>query len=182
MPDCNEAINFGDNAIFEFLRLASAPCFSHELLQRFLVLQEFQPDHIDNYMFTKDSHGRSAMLELHPYNGKQSFIDNVERIGHDTIIKAGAYIGPYCVIGTKVVIEEGAELGVACNVEHGVTIGPEAIGEDGVTLCTSSTVGNQAILGQLCEIGYGVTLPAHTVVKPGAIATRGYLDKVNFDE
>lgn len=181
MPHTPETINYGDNAIFAFLQEATSPCFAPELLQRFLILAEFQSDHLDNQIFTRDSSGHAAQIEIHPYNGQQIFIDNIEAIHHSTRIKAGAQIGPYCIIGCKVTISEGVELEPGARVENGAVIERDVTTESGATFLIGSVTGERSIIRQGAEVGYDVTLPPETILKESSIATRNGISADSYD-
>lgn len=179
MPEALET-NYGDNAIFAFLKEAATPCFSPELVRRFLALSEFQPDYLDSHVFGRDSQGQAAHLEIQPYNGQQAYIDNVEGIWHSTTIKAGAQIGPFCMIGTRVTIGEGVELEAATRVENGAVIEHDVVTEAGASFLTGSVTGSSSIIRQCAEVGYDVKLPTETILKEKTFASRDTTDPHSF--
>lgn len=166
-----------DNPLLEVVSQISRLCFSPELLRRYQTLSELQPDYIENTWITSDAQGNSAHVELgvvkmNNHGPGHTFIDNFEHVGHGTIIRAGALIGPYCYIGNRVTIEGGAEIDPGCRIEHGAYVASGVVAEEGATVLAGASIGENSILQRQSEIGYDVSLPGHTVTKPKSFTHR----------
>lgn len=171
-----------DNPLLEVVSQISRLCFSPELLRRYQSLSELQPDYIRNNWITTNAQGQSAQVELAVVDAgteraKHTFIDNFEHIGHGTVLRAGAMIGPYCFIGNRVTIEECAEIDPGCRIEHGAHITRGVVAEEGASVLTGASVGEDSILQRKSEVGYDVRLPDHTITKPNS-----YIHRTNDPE
>ncbi len=142
-------------------------CISPELRYRQELLAAYQPEAVPVQPNVFLTLGSVTVNDL----TRQTYIDNIERIGPHTSIAAGCIIGRHSLIGSRVVLGEGCELGDAVRIEHGVKVGDLCEIETGATLLTGSEIGSNCIIGRSVEIGYDHTLPIDTTVKPEKIIT-----------
>lgn len=160
-------------ALFNLVGQVTETCFSPELLNRFQILSEFQPDYVKNIWLLEDVTDRAATVELGSVmvNGfmQHTFIDNVEHIGWGTKISAGAQIGAYCFIGNNVDIEAGADLSAGCHIAHGSIVQRKAMLGTGVTMLTGAKSGEQSVLQDGTEVNYDLSLDDLTVTKPNTV-------------
>jgi UDP-N-acetylglucosamine acyltransferase len=114
-----------------------------------------------------------AMTSLRPYSSKRVSIHPTAVVAHGAELGAGVEIGPFCTIGSNVVLEAGAKL-----ISHVVVEGHTRIGEN-VQLFPFCTVGlapqDFKYNGEptRCEIGARTLVREHCTIHRGTVTGTG---------